>query len=240
MKSENEMALEALNDAAARENFIKTHERYILREAFKTAHHFVSKSDDEWSIALLAFNAAIDTFNEEKGQFLSYASIVIKSRLTDYHRLNRKYADNELSVEPETFDGDPEEDDPEAAQKLAIAKAAAVSDVNSVKEEIEALDSVLQKYGFSFMELTGVSPKKDKARHDCAKAVAAALSDREIVRKMQTTRLLPIAEIIKITGLPRKVLENHRKYIIAAIEIMNGEYPLIAEYMKYIREEMSP
>ena len=240
MFNENEAALSSRTDTAKRENFIRAHERYILHEAFKSAHHFVTKSDDEWSVALLAFNAAIDSFQEDKGQFLTYASVVIRSRLTDYYRAGRKIAENEMSVEPDTFDGDPEEDDPEAAEKLSIARTAAVNDTDSTREEIEALNAVLKLYGFSFFDLAAASPKKDKAKHDCAKAVAAALSDRSIVEKMQSSRLLPIAEIIKITGLPRKVIENHRRYIIAAIEIMNGEYPLIAEYMKYIREEMSP
>jgi RNA polymerase sigma factor len=32
-------------------------------------------------------------------------------------------------------------------------------------------------------------------------------------------------------------LERHRKYIIAAIEILAGDYPCLAEYMKPQREE---
>jgi RNA polymerase sigma factor len=43
--------------------------------------------------------------------------------------------------------------------------------------------------------------------------------------------------IEKNTNVPRKILERHRKYIIAAIEILSGEYPYLADYLRYIREE---
>jgi RNA polymerase sigma factor len=43
--------------------------------------------------------------------------------------------------------------------------------------------------------------------------------------------------IEKNSQVPRKILERHRKYIVAAIEILSGEYPYLAEYLRYIREE---
>lgn len=45
-------------------------------------------------------------------------------------------------------------------------------------------------------------------------------------------------ELLKVSGLPKKVVERHRRYIIAAAEIMNGEYPLLKTYMEYIREAL--
>ena len=34
----------------------------------------------------------------------------------------------------------------------------------------------------------------------------------------------------------RKTIERHRKYIIAAVIILTGDYPILAEYMKYMKE----
>ena len=45
-----------------------------------------------------------------------------------------------------------------------------------------------------------------------------------------------IKKIIENTLLPRKILERHRNYIIAAVEILSGEYPLLAEYLSFIRK----
>ena len=47
-------------------------------------------------------------------------------------------------------------------------------------------------------------------------------------------------ELAKKAGVHKKILERHRKYIIAAAEILNGEYPLLAEYMNYIRKALDP
>jgi len=51
------------------------------------------------------------------------------------------------------------------------------------------------------------------------------------------TLQLPLKIIEKNTNLPRKILENHRKYIIAAVVILSGEYPLVAEYISFIRKD---
>ena len=233
----NENAMAAASDPAFREEFIRENEKFILREAYRVVGRFISKSDDEWSISLMAFNQAIGSFTPERGNFASYASLLIKSRLTDYYRANKKY-NEEMNVTPDSFDGDPEDDDPEAAFKLSVAKAAAVTVENPAKDEIEALTGVFNAYGFSFFDLSKVSPKKDKARRDCAKAVAAVLKDEELLRELRAKKLLPIAKIMKNTNLPRKIIESHRKYIIAAVEIMDGDYPIVRDYMKYIREEM--
>nr|MDN4744293.1 sigma factor [Lachnospiraceae bacterium C1.1] len=216
---------------------MKENEKFILKEAYRVIGRFVTKSDDEWSFALLAFNQAINSFTPERGNFASYASLIIRSRLTDFYRSNRKYSE-EMNVTPECFDGDPDDDDPEASFKLSVAKAASVNPENPAKDEIDALNGIFGDYGFGFYDLSKVSPKKDKARRDCARAVAAVLVNEEILTELRLKKLLPIAKIMKVTGLPRKIIETHRKYIIAAVEIMDGDFPIVQDYMKYIREEM--
>jgi RNA polymerase sigma factor len=49
---------------------------------------------------------------------------------------------------------------------------------------------------------------------------------------------LPLNIIEKYTNVPRKLLERHRKYIIAALEIMSGDFPNLAGYMEYIHQEL--
>ena len=69
--------------------------------------------------------------------------------------------------------------------------------------------------------------------------MAALLKDPALFQKMRETGNFPIKEISERAGVMRKILERHRKYIIAAAEILNGEYPLLAEYMNYIRKALS-
>ena len=57
-------------------------------------------------------------------------------------------------------------------------------------------------------------------------------------QKMQTTRTLPVKDISSGKDISVKILERHRKYIIVAAEIMQGDYPLLKEYMSYIRKAL--
>jgi len=100
------------------------------------------------------------------------------------------------------------------------------------------VQKLLSRYGFSFFDLTDCSPKAGKTKTACAQAVAYLLQDENLIRKMQETCMLPIKEILQHTKISRKILERYRKYIIAATEILNGEYPLLAEYMNYIRKAL--
>ena len=88
----NKKAVAAKNDLRLRENFIRDSEQTILRIASKTCNKFITRSDDEWSVALFAFNKAIDSYSEEAGDFLPYSSVVIKRALIDYYRSEKRYA----------------------------------------------------------------------------------------------------------------------------------------------------
>ena len=107
-----------------------------------------------------------------------------------------------------------------------------------MRDEIEAVQQILQGYGFSFFDLTECSPKAEKTKRASAKAVAALLSNAELFQKLRQTKTLPMKELTEYSGVPRKILDRHRKYLIAAAEILNGEYPLLAEYMSFIRKAM--
>jgi hypothetical protein len=104
-----------------------------------------------------------------------------------------------------------------------------------VRDEIEALGDVLGAYGFSFFDLAEASPRAAKTKRCCARAVNWMLALAERVLTMRRTRSLPVTAIVKALEIARKVIERHRRYIIAATEILDGDYPHLAEYMDYIK-----
>jgi RNA polymerase sigma factor len=57
-----------------------------------------------------------------------------------------------------------------------------------------------------------------------------------LLSELKSSKQLPLKIIENNCKIPRKILERHRKYIIAAIELLHGEYPNLAEYLRYIRE----
>ena len=101
------------------------------------------------------------------------------------------------------------------------------------------LSEVLDKYGIAFMELAEASPKAGKTKTVCGSAVRFLAQNPLLLHEMRRTKSLPLKIIEKNKNLPRKVLERHRKYIIAGAEIISGDYPILSEYLRFVREEDS-
>lgn len=230
-------AVQAAKDALLLDSFVLQNEFFILRSASSAVHRYVTKSDDEWSIALSAFVQAIKEYSIDKGHFMSFAQLVIKRKLIDYIRTQSKYS-TEISIDPSDFDFNPDEEEEDAAMKIAVAKTLVHQPDDSLKLEIEAANQEFSAYGFSFFDLTDCSPKAAKTKLACAKAVVFLLQNPVLIEEMKKSKMLPIKSIEKSVKIPRKILERHRKYIIAATEIMTGDYPFLAGYMKYIQEEL--
>lgn len=215
----DQMAVEAAEDEFIFSSFLKKQERFILKTASKISRRFVTQSDDEWSVAIGAFSQAIEKYDYDKGSFLSFAEKIIHQRLVDHYRVKGRH-----SVEvPVDF-----------IEEEAIVET---SD-NSLKLEIVAMTEVLGDYGIRFMDLVECSPKAEKTRKSCARAVHYMLKNPMLITEMRRTKLFPLKITEKNTKVPRKILERHRKYLIAAVEILYGDYPFLSDYLRHIKEEV--
>jgi len=218
MRELDKRAIKAANDAQELNELVEEYDSFILKSASKAVKRYVSKNDDEWSIALSAFSEAIKKYSFEKGSFISFAELMIHRRLIDYFRAQRKFVAED--------------------QVDWIEDNAIIENDDNLKLEIEAISQVLESYGFSFMDLAECSPKARKTKAACARAVVYLLDKVVLVAEMRNSKQLPVKIVEKNTGIPRKVIERHRKYIITAIEILSGDYPYITEYLRYIRQEV--
>ncbi len=236
MREINALAIAAKADPEVREALMRQQEVYILRCASKTCHRFVSKSDDEWSISLLAFSQAIDSYEMEKGNFLSFTDLVIKRRLIDYIKSQSKYS-LETPIDPVIFDAEPDEEAEDLPMRMAVAEQVSKQDNGDLKLEIEEAGRIFHKFGFSFYDLSSCSPHAEKTRKACSKAVNYMLANPLLIQGLNHSSQLPLKMIEKNAKIPRKVLERYRKYIIAVIVILTGDFPNLSEYMRYIREE---
>ena len=136
--------MEAQKSEEKMEALIKKYEPFILSSASQNSRKHVTKSDDEWSIALLAFYDAVRSFDQGRGSFISYAKLIIRTRLIDYFRSEQHSRDqisidlvleNEMKVEQRGMD---------------------------IKYEIQALEEIVKSYGFSYLDLIDGSPKAKK------------------------------------------------------------------------------
>ena len=222
----NDAALRAKDDERAREELIQANEQTILRTASTVSRRYVSRSDDEWSVALCAFNRAIDRYDGSG----------IRRELVDAWRQESKHA-AELSVAPEVFDGTAEDEDDDKSVYLAVVRESVQAAERSLHDEIVAANAMLQEYGFRFFDLTECSPQQEKTRRECAVAIRGLLKDPPLlVKLLRQNHKLPMTELYKLSGVSRKTLDRYRKYIIMAALILSDDYPQLARYLKFVKE----
>lgn len=212
------------------------YENFILKCASAAARNYISKSDDEWSIALAAFTEAVKGYSAEKGSFLNFSELVIRRSIVNYIRGKSRFApeasvkaSSELRVEDEN----------DYLIQSEIKKIISEEINNPLKLEIILINEIISGYGFSFMDLVSCSPKGRKDKRACAKVVAFMFKTPILISEMKIKRQLPLSLLVKNTKVSRKFLNKHRKYIIVALEIMSGDFPHLSEYMVYIGEELN-
>ena len=134
----------ARDDDYVRNELIKEYKNFILSSTGITLGRKVTEEDDACSVAMLAFNEAIDKFDESKGKFLSFAGICIRARLNDW--LRKEYRQNERII-PFSSIGSNDEDEPEFDVEDPRAE------ISDAAIEIECVRDELEKYKISFFEL---------------------------------------------------------------------------------------
>ena len=226
-------AVRARTDEPFLERFIEAHEAFVLRCASRYAGFAVTRSDDEYSVALLAFYEAIKGYDPASGPFGAYASLVIGRRLADHYRSQHRF-DAETPLAPQTFDGTVDRESADAAMQQAVAEQMSEAKPVSAQDEIEAANTVFEKYGFAFYDLAASSPKSDKTRRSCAAAVGTLLHLPVLFASMQSAHSLPIKALAQ--QCPVILLDEPTAFldIISRIEVMNLLHRLAREEHKAV------
>ena len=233
---EKQKILRAQKNPSEKEAFLEAQKQHILKLTAHIIHTPLSMGDDEWSIAFSAVAEAIDNYDEEKGDFWKYAAIVIKSRITDWYR-SQKYTAKEISVQPEAFSDEIPENDPGYSVQKEVARKMAVQMDFALKDEIEALGKEISDFGFSFFDLAECFPRAQKTRKECAQVMQAIFLPPPLVALLRKQKCLPANEILIRAKVSRKMIDRHRKYLIATAMILDGDYPGLSEYLTFLKPE---
>jgi len=211
---------------------LKEHKKFILVCAYRACGHYVSTLDDEWSIALMAFYEACRTYEDSKGNFKSFCSLVIRRRILDYQKGIYRYQ-NEIPVDRIVLDGELDENPLPLENEIhmQLAKDDSQTVDYAIKGEIEEIQMILEEYGFSFYDLSSCSPKSIKTKKTCTIVIREMMNHSEWMKYMRKNRALPMKELCISTRIHRKIIERHRRYIITALEIKTGDYPYLSEYI---------
>lgn len=221
-------------DEPARNELLSAYAPYALSVASRVTGRFMRLGeDDEANVALIALDEAARTFDAAKGSFLPFASQVIQRRLIDYLR-HQSRRSAEIPAGVRFAPGDPEMADEQLTgleATIAVVTAREYEESQARRHELLAYTRDLSQYGLTFAELARIAPKHKDAR-DSAKEVARVLASDPVMRKrLSDSKQLPLRELETRTGVGRKSLERHRKYIIAVALILMGDYELLTEYV---------
>lgn len=209
--------------------FVEEYKPFIASCAEKVAGRYMNYgTDDELSIAMIAFVEAIGSFDSTKGNFFTFSRNVIKRRIIDFYRSEKRHS-NVVSLNLYMEDKDEEYDlsSGEAIRNFTDQKLA-----EQRRQELKELGKELAHWNITYQDLARVSPKHKKTRQQCAELAGVILSRPDILQPIMIKKYLPVAELERVSGLPRKLIERFRKYIIAVVVIAVGDYECIKDYIK--------
>jgi RNA polymerase sigma factor len=215
--------------------FIQDYKPFIASTVEKCVGRYVIYGqDDELSIGLMAFEEAINQFDLGKGSFLSFAQNVIKRRIIDYYRKEKKHQNVSSinSIYPDEYDGENIYDYINTAEQIQVQYFE--QEINDLRRiEIMQLKSELEIFDLSFSDIAKSSPKHKGTKQSYMEIVKFIVENKEITNKIRQKKYIPVAEIQMATNLPRKTIERARNYVIAAVLILTGDYYSLREYIDW-------
>lgn len=234
-KSINERVMHIKLIKDEKNTFIEEYKPFIAAAVEKVTGRYVSYGqDEELSIALMAFDEAIINYDQQKGNFLSFAQNIIRKRLIDYYRKEKKHQVVTYMNEYYTEDVDSEE-----VFDYVIAAEEAQNkyyqeEINQLRrQELVQLKEELSIWGLRLDDVAKSSPKHAGTKSSYLDIVKYIIDRPELVKKIKNKQYLPIAEIEEGTKLPRKTIERSRNYVVAAMIILTGDYYCIREFIDW-------
>lgn len=180
-------------------------------------------NDDLYSIGLMAFNEAIDKYREEKGSFLNFAAVVMKSRVIDQLR-------REAKRNREVYISQLASDDEEKSLDYVLVEEGFESRLEA-KLDMAFLIERMKSFNVTLEDLLKEAPKHIDTRLKAIE-IAKHIYEVEALReKFIRTQNLPVGDLFNEIGVSKKVLQRSRKFIIAVILILDSNLDTLKSYI---------
>ena len=226
-----EAVFAAKTDSARADGLIRDCLPFIRGQASRFLGRPCTDQDDEYSIAMIAFHEAIQNYSRMRGPFLRYAALTIRSRLIDYHRREKRHKGQiSLFAPHDEEDGRTLADTlPEERDRFAEAETR-----EATRREIEELAAVLQRFGASFSDIADNCPHQQRTLEACGQAVRYAAANPDLLEELLHSGRLPLARLAEGSGVARKTLERHRRYLLAMLLIQTNGYEIIRGHLRRV------
>jgi len=219
-------------DESARNQLLKDYIPFVAKCASQATGRYIRRGqDDEFSVALTAFNEAIERYDMDRGaSFLGFADTVIKRRLIDYFR-SKQANQKDLPLS----DFEIEDDEENVINYVEIQKSVEEHrkqvESDARREEIIRFAMMLSDFEITMDELVDISPKHQDARENAIEVAKVIASQQDLSDYLLTKRSLPLKSLMNHVQVSRKTIERQRKYIIAASLILIGDFEMLQDYI---------
>lgn len=217
-----------MGDKVEREKIIEEYIPFIIKTVSSVTNRYIeSENSEEYSVGLEAFNEAINKYESKSGNFISFAKIVISSRTKDYLRKIKK--DSKV-ISINQF--------PKEEQENIHNNLKTQDFVESVvlKEEIKTFENKLNGFDITFNDLLNEAPKHNDTRINAINIAKYIFENNSIKMELMEKKRIPNSKIIKDLNVTQKILKRSRKFIIAAVIILEGDSDLLKSYITLDKE----
>lgn len=216
-------------DKLLREEFLSKYTPFMLKIASNAVGKYIDvKNSDEYSIALSAFNEAIDCFDMTKNyNFLLFSEHVINRRLIDHMRKSKGNKEIPFSY----FD-----DESNLLEKhIHPSRNASFEDVE-LREEIVEYKEALEDFDITFVDLILNVPKHRDSRELCLRIARILADDEELFKLLCKYKNIPRNDLKRKACVHSRTIGKHRKYIIALCLILRSNLELSKSYLSMTGE----
>ena len=193
--------------------------------------------DDELGIAMFAFHEAVMAYDKARGAFIPLAATAIRNRLIDFARRERRHADV-LSIDERRSASD-DEDERTIVETLASDRDEIGERQTREASRREIADFVerLSDFGLTLLDVSENCPKQERTLAACQRVLCHARQAPELLERLEKTGKLPVAELAAGSGVERKTIERHRRYLVAALLAFTNGFEIIRGHLRRIVPE---
>ena len=220
-------AAQASPDAA--DALIGRYMPFIRSETYKFTHAPIEAGhEDELSIATLAFYEAALSYRQGRGAFLPYAAAAIRNRLIDHYRAEQRHGGT-VSLDAPTAGEEGRllaETLPDTRDDIADYDLRAAT-----RAEIAEFGRQLAGFGLTFSDVADNCPRQDRTLAACRAVLDCARANPILLDKLVRTGRLPMRELAFGSGVDKKTIERHRKYLVAILLAFTNGYEIIRGHL---------
>ena len=155
---------------------------------------------------MIAFHEAIGGYAKQRGSFLKYASMLIRSRLIDYARKERRHRQTVSLDAPRRRGGERPFGGRPCPKSGTTPRNPPTG--RPTRQEIEELSRQMESFGVSLSDVADNCPKQQRTLLACRKALAYARENSWLLEELVQGKKLPLAKLSDGSGVERKTLER--------------------------------